>query len=95
MISHPRYDTIHKKSRLHKEQPMHPPKFPQNPKFIEQGFPQWRSQPKNGGGKMFDFRRIALFCLEKRPSKPKMTMFSNNLGGHGPSGCVYGFPTFL
>jgi len=47
---------------------------------------QWRSQPKNLGGqkiwgaKVFDFRRIALFCLEKRPSKPKMIMFSKNLG---------------
>jgi len=28
------------------------------------------------GGKMFDFRRITLFCLEKRLSKHKMTMFS-------------------
>jgi len=37
---------------------------------------QWRSQPKNlGGGKMFDFRRITLFCLEKRLSKHKMTTF--------------------
>jgi len=37
-----------------------------------------------GGGKMFDFRRITLFCLEKRFSKNKMTIFSKNLGGHGP-----------
>ena len=35
---------------------------------------QWRSQPKNWGGKklgrakMFDFRQITLFCLEKRLS---------------------------
>ena len=36
------------------------------------------------GGKMFDFRRITLFCLEKRLSKHKMTIFSKNLGGHGP-----------
>jgi len=49
---------------------------------------QWRNQPKNlggakefGGGKMFDFRRITLFCLEKRLSKHKMTIFSKNVGG--------------
>jgi len=37
---------------------------------------QWRSQPKNWGvAKMFDFRRITLFCLEKRLSKHKMTAF--------------------
>jgi len=30
---------------------------------------------------MFDFRRITLFCLEKRFSKHKMTIFSKNLGG--------------
>jgi len=35
---------------------------------------------------MFDFRRITLFCLEKRLSKHKMTLFSKNLGGHGPFG---------
>ena len=48
---------------------------------------QWRSQPKNfyfWGGGMFDFRRITLFCLEKRLSKHKMTIFSKNLEGHGP-----------
>jgi len=42
---------------------------------------------------MFDFRRITLFCLEKRLSKHKMTIFSKNLGGHGPfapSGYAYG-----
>ena len=57
---------------------------------------QCRSQPKNlgrakkcGGAKMFDFRRITLFCLEKRPSKPKMTMFSKYLGGGGPSGPLW------
>ena len=37
-----------------------------------------------GGGKMFDFRRITLFCLEKRLSKHKMTIFSKNLGGAWP-----------
>jgi len=37
--------------------------------------PQWRSQPKNAdskkisGAKVYDFRRITLFCLEKRLSK--------------------------
>ena len=35
---------------------------------------------------MFDFKRITLFCVEKRLSKHKMTMFSKNLGGHGPFG---------
>jgi len=40
---------------------------------------QWRSQPKNWGGKMFDFRRITLLCLDKRLSKHKMTIFLNIL----------------
>jgi len=31
--------------------------------------------------KMFNFRRITLFCLEKRLSKHRMTIFSSNLGG--------------
>ena len=36
---------------------------------------------------MFDFTRITLFCLEKRLSKHKMTIFSKNLWGeHGPFG---------
>jgi len=35
---------------------------------------------------MFNFRRITLFCLEKRLSKHKITIFSTNLGGHGPFG---------
>jgi len=35
---------------------------------------------------MFDFRRITLFCSEKRLSKHKMTIFSKNLGEHGPFG---------
>ena len=46
--------------------------------FYQYLFPgyQWRSHPKNWGrGKMFDFRRITLFCLEKRLSKHKMTAF--------------------
>jgi len=33
---------------------------------------------------MFAFRRITLFCLEKRLSKHKMTMFSKNFGGACP-----------
>jgi len=33
---------------------------------------------------MFDFRGIPLFCLEKRLSKDKMTIFSKNLGGMAP-----------
>ena len=36
------------------------------------------------GAKMFDFRRISLFCMEKRLSKHKMTIFSKNLGGPWP-----------
>ena len=45
---------------------------------------QWRSQAKNlRRAKMFDFRRITPFCLEKRLSKHKMTIFSKSLGGHG------------
>jgi len=49
---------------------------------------QWRSQTKNlGGFKMFDFRRITLFRLEKRLLKHKMAIFSKNLGvGHSPFG---------
>jgi len=37
--------------------------------------------PKIEGGKMLDFTRITLFCLEKRLSKHKMTIFSKNLAG--------------
>jgi len=33
---------------------------------------------------MLDFRRITLFCLEKRLSKHKMAIFSKNFGGNGP-----------
>jgi len=54
---------------------------------------QWRSQPKNWGGQMFDFRRITLFCLEKRLSKNKMTMFFKNFVGSmallAPPGYAY------
>ena len=43
---------------------------------------QWRSQPKNlVGAKMLDFRRTAPFYLEKRLSKHKITIFSENLRG--------------
>jgi len=46
---------------------------------------QWRSQPRNlRGAKMSDFRRITLFCLEKRLSKHKMTICSKNVGGTWP-----------
>jgi len=41
---------------------------------------------------MFDFRRITLFCLEKRLSKHKMTVCPKNLGGHAlfaPPGYAY------
>ena len=57
---------------------------------------QWRSQPKIlRGAKMFDFWRITLFCLERRLSKHKMTVFQKFGAGHGPfapsplSGYVY------
>ena len=33
---------------------------------------------------MFDFRRITLFCLEKRLSKHKKTIFYKTLGGMAP-----------
>jgi len=52
----------------------------------EDTFPQWRSQSKNLGGQKIWRGRITLFCLEKRLSKHKMTIFSKNLGGHGPFG---------
>jgi len=35
---------------------------------------------------MFEFRRITLFCLEKRLSKHKITIFFKMFGGHGPFG---------
>jgi len=53
---------------------------------IKSHYGQWRSQSKNLGeqkilgAKIFDFRRITLFCLEKRLSKHKMTIFSKMLG---------------
>jgi len=49
---------------------------------------QWRSQPKILGGaknfwgsKVLDFWRLTLFCLEKRLSRHKMTIFSKNFEG--------------
>jgi len=33
---------------------------------------------------MIDFRRITLFCLKKRLSRHKMTVFSKHLGGSWP-----------
>jgi len=51
------------------------------------------ASPKFLVGEMFDFRRLALFCSEKRLTKHKMTIFSKHLGGHGPFGrpvYVYG-----
>jgi len=54
---------------------------------------QWRNQPKNlggvkifGGTKMLGFRRITLFCLEKRLSRHKKLYFPEIFWGHGPSG---------
>jgi len=44
------------------------------------------ASPEIWGGKMFDFRRITLFRLEKRFSMHKITIFSKNFGGHGPFG---------
>jgi len=47
---------------------------------------QWRSQPKNLGGvkklggQNVWFKRITLFCLEKRLSMHELTIFSKNLG---------------
>jgi len=43
-------------------------------------------------GEMFDFSRITLFCLEKRLSKHKRTIFSKNLGAMvhlAPPGYAY------
>ena len=47
----------------------------------------WEGPKYLGGGKMFDFRQITLFCFKKkRLSKHKMTICSKNWGGHGPFG---------
>jgi len=43
------------------------------------------SSPKIWGeAKLFDFRRITLFCLEKRLSKHKLAIFSANFWGTEP-----------
>jgi len=44
---------------------------------------------------MFNFRRITLFCLEKRFSKHKMAIFSKNWGGHGSIGLAPPLENFL
>jgi len=55
--------------------------------LVKTGWQQWHSQPRNfWGAKMFDFRRITLFCLETRLSKHKMSIFSKNLEGNDPFG---------
>jgi len=44
---------------------------------------------------MFELRRITLFCLEKRLSNHKMTVFSKKWGVHGlfaPPGYAYDVP---
>jgi len=51
--------------------------------------------------KMFEFRRITLFCLEKRLSKHKMTIFSESLGEPWPlwppglHPCLYYYHSFM
>jgi len=55
-----------------------------NFKWISWGLGSGIASPKIWGGKIFDFRRITLFCLKKRLSKQNMTMFSKNLGGMAP-----------
>jgi len=58
--------------------------------FIILSVGQWRSQPKNwGGGKMFHFRWITLFCLEKYLSKHKMTVFQKFGVGHRSFGPLW------
>jgi len=44
------------------------------------------ARPKIWGVKMFDFRRITLFCLGYRFSKHKITMCAENLEGNGTLG---------
>jgi len=41
----------------------------------------WRGTKIWGVGKMFDFRRITLFCLGKRLSKHKVAIFSKSFWG--------------
>jgi len=44
------------------------------------------------GANIFDFKRITLFCLEKRFSMDEMTIFSEIGGGHGPFDSLLGTP---
>jgi len=54
------------------------------------------ASPHNfGKAKIFDFREITLFCLEKRLSKHKMAIFSKHFGGHGPFGSPVATPIFV
>jgi len=46
-----------------------------------------------GGAKMFDFRQITLFSLEKRLSKHKMTAVSKNFWGAWPLSPPLATPT--
>jgi len=70
-----------------------PSKILERPPRMSPAWIQWHSQSKKLGGQIFDFKRITLFCLEKRLSKHKMTIFSKNfLGGMSPlapPGCAY------
>jgi len=54
---------------------------------------QWGAQ-NLWGSKMFDFRRLTLFCSEKRLSMHKMTIFSKHFAGGmaplPPPGYAYG-----
>jgi len=49
----------------------------------------WVGQ-KFWGAKMFDFRRITLFCMEKRFSKHKIYIFQKFWGSMAPLGYAYG-----
>jgi len=42
------------------------------------------ASPEIWGAQMFEFRRITLFCWEKRLSKRKVTIFSKRLKGPWP-----------
>ena len=48
------------------------------------GSPKTWGGRKFWGAKVYDFRGITLFYLEKCPSKHKMTIFSKNVGGMAP-----------
>ena len=56
--------------------------------YQQQALGQWpKKRPKNFEGvKMFDFRRITLFSLEKRLSQSTKWLRSKNFGWHGPFG---------